>query len=153
MWGIFGTVPTQMYIKILKKMFQEKWENEYLRVKNARASRARLRALDTSQYWLASLTWLHFATSAKSQEQFLAPPTKSWICYWKHHKFLTKMTISIISEPLKSMGRNFLGILCWKICKYLRHLSIHFKKLLHSLKVLCSGILYQIIFKCKYARN
>ena len=30
----------------------------------------------------------------------------------EHHKFLTKATISIISDPLKSMGGIFLGILC-----------------------------------------
>ena len=41
-----------MYIKILKKKYQEKWENAYLRVKNARAPRALRRALDPGQYWL-----------------------------------------------------------------------------------------------------
>ena len=67
-------------------MFQEKWENEYLRVKNARASRALRRALDPSQYWLASVARLRFATSAKSRERFLAPPlTKSWIRYCFGH--------------------------------------------------------------------
>ena len=55
-------------------------------------------------------------------------PTKAYLyTLQEHHKFLTKTTISIISDPLKSMGRIFLGILCWKICKYLRHVSIHFK--------------------------
>ena len=55
-------------------MFQEKWENEYLRVKNARASRVLRWALDPGQYWLASLAQLRFAMLAKSRERFLAPP-------------------------------------------------------------------------------
>ena len=39
-----------MYIKKFEKKYQEKWENAYLRVKNARASRALRLALDPSQY-------------------------------------------------------------------------------------------------------
>ena len=63
--------------------YQEKWENAYLRVKNATASRALRQTLDPAQYWLALLARLHFATSAKSRKKFLAPPlTKSWIRYW-----------------------------------------------------------------------
>ena len=65
---------TQMYIKNLKKKYQEKWENAYLIVKNARASRALRQALDPGQYWLASLTQLHFAASPKSREKFPGPP-------------------------------------------------------------------------------
>ena len=60
-----------MYIKNLKKKYQEKWENAYLIVKNARASRALRWALDPGRYWLASLARLHFATSAKSRKKFL----------------------------------------------------------------------------------
>ena len=45
----------------------------------------------------------------------------------EHHWFRAKMEISIISDPLKSVGRIFLGFFPWKICKYLRHLSIHFE--------------------------
>ena len=37
---IFVNVPTQMYIKNFEKKYQEKWENAYLTVKNARASGA-----------------------------------------------------------------------------------------------------------------
>ena len=62
-----------MYIKNLKKKYQEKWENTYLIIKNARAFRALRRALDPGQYWLASLACLHFATLAKSRKQFLPP--------------------------------------------------------------------------------
>ena len=62
-----------MYIKILKKKYQEKWENAYLRVKNARAPRALRRALDPGQYWLASFARLRFATSARSGENFWPP--------------------------------------------------------------------------------
>ena len=76
---IFVNVPTQMYIKNFEKKYQEKWENAYLRVKNARASRALRRALDPGQYWLTSLARLRFAMSAKSREKFLV--TKSWIRY------------------------------------------------------------------------
>ena len=63
-----------MYIKNLKKKYQEKWENAYLIVKNARASRALRRALDPSQYWLASLARLRFAMSEKSRKKFPGPP-------------------------------------------------------------------------------
>ena len=62
-----------MYIKKLKKKYQEKWENACLTVKNARASRALRWALDPGEYWLTLLTQLHFATSAKSQKIFLPP--------------------------------------------------------------------------------
>ena len=62
-----------MYIKYLKKKYQEKWENAYLIVKNARASGALRWALDPGQCWLASLTQLHFATSTKSRKKFLGP--------------------------------------------------------------------------------
>ena len=72
-----------MYIKILKKKYQEKWENAYLRVKNARAPRALRRALDPCQYWLASLAQLRFAMLARSRENFWPPLlTKSWIRYF-----------------------------------------------------------------------
>ena len=61
-----------MYIKNFEKKYQEKWENAYLRVENARASRALRWA--PGQYWLTLLARLRFTTSAKSQETFLAPP-------------------------------------------------------------------------------
>ena len=63
-----------MYINNFEKKYQEKWENAYLTVKNARASRALRWALYPDQYWLALLAQLHFATSPKSQGKFLAPP-------------------------------------------------------------------------------
>ena len=47
--------PHKCTFKILMKKYQEKWENAYLRVKNARASRALRWTLDPGQYWLASL--------------------------------------------------------------------------------------------------
>ena len=58
--------PQKCTLKNLNKKYQEKWENAYLRVKNARASRALRLALDPGQYWLAML--------AKSGENFLGPP-------------------------------------------------------------------------------
>ena len=63
-----------MYIENFEKRYQEKWENAYLKVKNARASRALRQALDPGQYWLPLLARLRFATSAKSREKILAPP-------------------------------------------------------------------------------
>ena len=45
-----------MYIKKLKKKYQEKWENAYLIVENARASMALRWALDPSQYYIACFT-------------------------------------------------------------------------------------------------
>ena len=59
--------PQKCTLKNLKKNYEEKWDNAYLRFKNARASRALRRALDPGQYW--------FATSAKSWETFLGPPS------------------------------------------------------------------------------
>ena len=38
-------VPTQSYRKEFKKRYQVKWENAYLTVKNAKASRAGLRPI------------------------------------------------------------------------------------------------------------
>ena len=40
------TLPTQIYIKHFEEKYQEKWENAYLTVKNARASRALRWAMD-----------------------------------------------------------------------------------------------------------
>ena len=55
----------------------------------------------------------------------------SLFCPNKHpagtQEFQTKMTISVISDLLKSMENIFQGFFPWNICKYLRHLSIHFK--------------------------
>ena len=58
----------------MKKKYQKKWENAYMTVKNARASRALRRALDPGQYWLTLLARLRFTTSAKSRKKFLGPP-------------------------------------------------------------------------------
>ena len=55
-------------------MFQEKWENEYLRVKNARASRALRWALDPGQYWLASLTQTLLRYVGKISGKIFGPP-------------------------------------------------------------------------------
>ena len=56
-------------------MCQEKWENVYLTVKNARAYRALRRAVDPSQY-----VWTHFAHITAchrhiSPKNILAPPS------------------------------------------------------------------------------
>ena len=69
-----------MYIKNLKKKYQEKWENAYLRAKNPRASRALRRALDPSHYWL---TFAHSDSASLCRQNlrkhFWGPPlTKSW---------------------------------------------------------------------------
>ena len=66
--------PHKCTLKILKKKYQEKWENAYLRVKNARASRALRWALDPGQYWLALLAQLRFAMSAKTRKKIFGPP-------------------------------------------------------------------------------
>ena len=53
------------------------WENAYLSIKNPKASRARLRALDPGRNLL---TRLSFATSATFSLRTWGPPlTKSWI--------------------------------------------------------------------------
>ena len=49
----FVIYPHKCTLKKLKKKYQEKWENAYLIVKNARASRALRRALDPGQYFMA----------------------------------------------------------------------------------------------------
>ena len=38
--------PHKVSVETLKKKYQEKWENAYLTVKSARASRALMQALD-----------------------------------------------------------------------------------------------------------
>ena len=66
----FVIYPHKCTLNNLKKKYQEKWENAYVTVKNAGASRA----LGPHQYWLALLTRLRFATSAKSRKKFLGLP-------------------------------------------------------------------------------
>ena len=66
--------PQKCTLKNLKKKYQEKGENAYLRVKNEIASRALRQALDPSHYRCALLARLHFTTSAKSQQKFLGSP-------------------------------------------------------------------------------
>ena len=61
-----------MYIKKLeKKKYQEKWENAYLRVKNARAS-----GPHSGPWTLADISWLRLpnSTSANSRKKILPPP-------------------------------------------------------------------------------
>ena len=70
----FVIYPHKCTFNNLKKKYQEKWENAYVTVKNTRASRVLRWALDPGQYWLALLTWLYFAMSAKSRKKFLGPP-------------------------------------------------------------------------------
>ena len=55
--------PHKCTLKNLKKKYQEKWENAYLIVKNARASRALRQVLDPGQYFTARFapqTSLHY---------------------------------------------------------------------------------------------
>ena len=63
-----------MYIKKFKKKYQEKWENAYLIVKNARASSAVWWALDPGQYYTAHS--LNFALLRRQNlgKKFLGPP-------------------------------------------------------------------------------
>ena len=92
----FVIYPHKCTLDHLKKKYQEKWENAYVTVKNTRASRALRRALDPSQYWLALLARLCFATSAKSRKKFLGPPLDQILdplviahsCYFKWYKKL-----------------------------------------------------------------
>ena len=72
----FVMYPHKATVKIWRKVtVPEKWENEYLRVKNARDSRALRQALDPGQYWLALLRRQNLG------EKCLPPPTRSWIRY------------------------------------------------------------------------
>ena len=64
--------PNTATVKIWKKSYQEKWENAYLRVKNARASRA----LSCTQANIGLLRSPDSALLAKSREKFLAPPNQ-----------------------------------------------------------------------------
>ena len=70
----------------------------------------------------------------------------------EHHQFRTKMTISVISDWLKSMVDFFQGFYPWKICNF-TDISASTWKLLHSLKGLCGGVFYQILFKVNCAGN
>ena len=69
---IFCDVPQ---VNFLEEKYQDKWENAYLIVKNARAFKARRQALDPSQYYiahLACLTSLRYV--GKISEKNSAPP-------------------------------------------------------------------------------
>ena len=82
----FVIYPHKFTFKKLKKKYQEKWENAYLIVKNARASRALRWALDPGPWPIlcsslrspnfTSLAQLRFAMSAKFRKKILPPP--SW---------------------------------------------------------------------------
>ena len=82
-------------------------------VKNARASRALRRALDPGQYWLASLTQLCFATSAKCQKKFLAPPRPNpGSASVKHYSETHPLGVS-----LQKITTRFNYRLCFRIYK------------------------------------
>ena len=61
----------------------------------------------------------------------------------EHHKVRAKTTISIISDPLKSVGRIYLLLFPSKNLWTSQTSQHSLWKLLHSLKGLCSGILYK----------
>ena len=70
----FVIYPHKCTLKKLKK-YQEKWENTYLIVKNARASRALRQALDPGQYFMAHFVCqisLHYV--GKISEKISGPP-------------------------------------------------------------------------------
>ena len=71
----------------------------------------------------------------------------------EHQKFRTETGVSVISDLLKSMGGIFCGIFPLKNPQISQRCQHPFWKLVYSLKVLCIGICYQIIFKCNWARN
>ena len=50
--------------KFLKKRCQQKWDNAYLIIKNAKASWALMRALDPGPWTLADIYWLCSCNSA-----------------------------------------------------------------------------------------
>ena len=62
-------------LKILKRRYQEKWENAYLTLKNARASRVMV----PRQCVLTSLTLWHYTLIANLGKMCWTPLTKSWI--------------------------------------------------------------------------
>ena len=73
----FVMYPHKCTLKKFKKKYQEKWENTYLIVKNARASRALWRALDPGQYYTTRFTRsLNFAWLRRQNlgKNFWAPP-------------------------------------------------------------------------------
>ena len=77
----------------MHKKYQEKWENAYLRVKNARAS-----------------TQLHFASSAKSREKFSAPP-------WPDHGSATVFSQNVHSSLMIILSNNVYKLFV-SICVY-----------------------------------
>ena len=124
--------PHKCTLNNLKKKYQEKWENAYLRVKNARASRALRQALDPSQYWFTSLAWLCLATSAKSRKTFLGPPLdqildplmlplevwvhllQDWVIhfYIQGYSSAHSMKMMKIWRPLDPTTHSVLNIMC-----------------------------------------
>ena len=84
----------------------EKWENAYLILKNARASRDIRQALD--QYWL---TWL-YCTPLKKSQNISRPPAKSCIRYWKTlcwtkpHRRIKNHFFVLLSSSFTSLKLN-----------------------------------------------
>ena len=110
----FVIYPHKCTLNNLKKKYQEKWENAYMTVKNARASRALRQALDPGHYWLTSLAQLHFATLAKSQKKFLGPPWPNPGSASDIHlisKSITSSAWRILLENDNSIDRFFQSIL------------------------------------------
>ena len=69
-----STFGVKIDVKNKRKRVSRMCENAYLSIKNPKASRARLRALDPGRRMLTSLTQLHFATSATFGLRSWGPP-------------------------------------------------------------------------------
>ena len=123
----FVIYPHKCTLKKLKKKYQEKWENAYLIVKNARASRALRQALDPGQYFMARFarqTSLHSPDFASLRRQnigknFWGPPLDQildplllvvpwmllkweWYLCWG-----TWMTTDIFTKTIVQMVKHF----------------------------------------------
>ena len=99
------------------------WENAYLSIKNPKASRARLRALDPGCKLLTLLARLRFATLATFSLRTWAPPllTKSWIRTW-----LAWVLALVVMWLDSNSGRSLLckGIIHGRTHSWMHHLNI-----------------------------
>ena len=98
-WNKYFVIhPHKCTLNNLRKKYQEQWENAYLRVKNARASRTLRWVLHPGQYWLTSLAQFYFATLAKSQKKILGSSDQ-----------ILDLLVGIQASYLRGLQQLFMG--------------------------------------------
>ena len=136
---IFVIYPHKCTSFNLKEKYQEKWENSYLRAKNARASRALRQALEPGQYWVESLIQVHFAHA-------------TLLCYVsKISKKISGTPLDQILDPLTSglelFSTDFSRIQVWSKFSVTRILIHHLPLNLnvHKMKYRSAAFEHQVL--------